>query len=69
MTQTATQYDLEEMVDGASLAEVLSDLAEICSGKASHLAENWQDESAAKIWEEAGKLLDKVSHQTFMLGV
>jgi hypothetical protein len=41
------------MVDKFGLATVLNGLACICSGKADHLDENWQDKRLARAWEKA----------------
>jgi hypothetical protein len=49
---------LETSVDSFSLAQVLESLAEICREKAQHLADNWQDESTAKLWEKAASRID-----------
>jgi hypothetical protein len=44
---------LESMIDSSSLADVLETLAEICDGKAQHIAENWQDHGLAAKWIQA----------------
>jgi hypothetical protein len=44
---------LEALVDAYGLPSVLDSLAEVCSLKASHLAENWQDTATAKLWDRA----------------
>jgi hypothetical protein len=41
---------LEEMVDRVGLSNVLWALEHVCHAKAEHLASNWQDAAAAKIW-------------------
>ncbi|REJ65784.1 MAG: hypothetical protein DWQ31_17140 [Planctomycetota bacterium] len=50
---------LEQLIDSASLQEVLSALAEICHEKADHLRSNWQDESSAKVWERDAQAIER----------
>jgi hypothetical protein len=53
--------DLEALIDGNELREVVLALVTIASGKAEHLRTNWQDSGAAKDWERAACLLEKVA--------
>jgi hypothetical protein len=48
-----TEAALEAMVDKFGLAAVLNGLSCICSAKADHIEENWQDKRTAKAWERA----------------
>jgi hypothetical protein len=49
---------IESIVDRNSVRYVLEALAEVCSAKADHIRENWQDESLAKAWDaEAARVL------------
>ena len=48
------KLELETLVDRCGLSFVLMELSEICGGKSQHLAENWQDASAAKDWATMG---------------
>jgi hypothetical protein len=48
-----TEAALEAMVDKFGLATVLNGLSCICSAKADHIEENWQDKRLAKAWERA----------------
>ena len=49
---------LESLVDQIGLADTIDRLAEVCSAKADHLEDNWQDHNAAVLWGEmAGRLL------------
>lgn len=52
---------LEQLIDRASLQEVLSALADVCHEKAEHLRCNWQDESTARTWQRDGAALDRLS--------
>lgn len=63
MTQQELIQALEPMVDASGLADVVLALARMCNEKAEHLATNWQDASAAKQWDKAASLLDRVSAQ------
>lgn len=54
---------LESIVDKEGLAAVLLDLAEICSQKAQHINDNWQDTVLSKQWEKAGfKINNTAAH-------
>jgi hypothetical protein len=44
---------LEGFVDAFGLATVVDALACICSGKADHIAENWQDQVLSRAWDKA----------------
>jgi len=50
--------ELEGLVDTHGLDKVVATLSEICSGKADHLAENWQDENASEAWARNARKLD-----------
>ena len=43
-------HSLEGLVDATSLGQVLEALSELCSEKAAHVAENWQDKSLERAW-------------------
>lgn len=50
--------ELEPSVDAHGLSMILDALALVCSEKADHVRENWQDEATAKVWEDmAGQIL------------
>jgi hypothetical protein len=51
---------LEALIDQYSLTDVLASLVDICYGKAEHLASDWQDETAAKSWEQDAKIIDRI---------
>ncbi len=55
---------LEAALDASSLADVLEALAEICRDKSQHLQENWQDESAAQLWNKAATRVEVCSAST-----
>jgi hypothetical protein len=44
---------LEGFIDTFGLQIVLNGLACICSGKADHIAENWQDQALSRAWDKA----------------
>jgi hypothetical protein len=61
-----TEAALEAMVDKCGLATVLNGLSCICSAKADHIAENWQDKHLAKAWDRAAvHLMNEVDHSVF----
>ncbi len=63
------EYTLEELVDTHTLAKVLDSLSTMCSGKADHVATNWQDKDLAKRWEVMGRLLDTVANKAQQKGI
>ena len=50
---------IEAMIDKHGLGEVISAIAVICFEKADHLRSNWQDERTAKVWDNAGKAVER----------
>ena len=61
--------DLEDLVDKEGLGAVLLALNEICFTKAEHLRTNWQDDLAAKRWEKAAALLERLGEHQGVKGV
>ena len=55
---------LEAMVDRFGLQAVINSLACICSGKADHIAHNWQDQRSARHWEKAAIHLTNAADDT-----
>jgi hypothetical protein len=59
------QQVLEQLVDEASFAEVLEDLALVARAKASHILQSYNDKVTAKVWstyaEWTIKLCDKLT--------
>ncbi len=57
--RTTNMACLEAMIDASTLAEVCNMLAEVCSAKADHVRENWQDEILADAWDkQAARMLN-----------
>jgi hypothetical protein len=54
----SAKFDLESLIDSTSLSDVVGALSLICSEKAEHIRENWQDYSLARKWDSASKRLD-----------
>ena len=44
---------VEEIIDSKGVDGLLDAIADVCAGKAEHLAANWQDAEAAKRWQNA----------------
>lgn len=61
MTQEELIAKIEPILDGSTLADVLLATARICNEKAEHLRCNWQDDTAARVWDKAAKRIDEVS--------
>ena len=49
------QDTLEALIDTYTLADVLTAISDICYGKAEHLRSNWQDENAARVWQNTAR--------------
>ncbi len=52
---------LESLIDANSVRYVLESLAEVCSLKADHIRENWQDERTAKAWDDQSVRIMEIS--------
>ena len=50
---------LEPLIDKHGMVHVLAGLALICFEKAEHLRSNWQDDNSAKVWDRAGRAIDR----------
>jgi hypothetical protein len=64
MTTTTMQQlkeALERMIDQHGLTLLVSTLGVICSEKADHIRENWQDRTTAKVWDADGHTLDRAA--------
>ena len=42
---------IEEIIDEKDLPELVALIAEVCSLKADHIRENWQDDETANVWD------------------
>lgn len=60
MTRNEMKDQLEALIDGSSLDDVLEMLVEICHEKAEHLRCNWQEEAAAKQWDRWGNRIGRI---------
>ncbi len=52
---------IEPIIDGSSLAIVLSAIAQVCNEKSLHILENWQDSNTAKVWRQAAIQIERLS--------
>lgn len=55
---------LEAMIDKAGVGNLAYAVAKICSGKAEHVAANWQDTAQAKLWLHNARQFEAVAHKT-----
>jgi hypothetical protein len=55
------QDALEDLVDQASLHDVLDALSTICYEKADHVRTTWQDIALARLWITNGTRLDALA--------
>lgn len=51
---------LEALIDVHGLARIVEIVADVCDEKSNHLAENWQDYSAASSWAKIGQKLHNI---------
>jgi glutamine synthetase type III len=63
MNTTETVNRVEAIVDESCLINVIAALAEMCYAKASHLDSNWQDHTAAHVWEKAAIMIDRLNQK------
>lgn len=52
---------IEHYIDVSSVESVLDLVGEICSEKAQHISENWQDQQLAATWDRAAKACFRAS--------
>jgi hypothetical protein len=57
MKDLNTDYVLEEMVDAASVSEVLQVLASICFEKSELIQASYDDQQTAREWEKAASMI------------
>lgn len=60
-SMSVMETKIEEIIDNCGLDNVIAGISAICYGKAAHLRENWQDNSAAAAWDRAAKRLDSLA--------
>ena len=58
MNADTIQYEVEELIDRASLTTVIDAIIQTCHEKANHLRTNWQDKNQAKTWTHDAKILN-----------
>lgn len=49
------ETQLEQLIDSASLVNVLHSIADTCSQKAEHIRVSYDDEGLATLWDERAK--------------
>jgi hypothetical protein len=54
---------LERLVDAHGLLHVLTGLEIMCDEKAEHIRANWQDIVTSKVWNDAGKSINKLARK------
>ena len=54
---------LEGMVDRVGVAHVLYALEYICSAKAQHVSDNWQDQRTARAWERQSRRMQTAARK------
>jgi hypothetical protein len=57
----STLDHLEAIIDKHELTGLCNLIAEVCSAKADHIADNWQDEALACVWDEYAAFFIKAS--------
>lgn len=56
---------IEPVLDLNTMDCFLDALALVCSSKADHIRENWQDEKYAKVWDKYAEETMRMSHRLF----
>lgn len=54
---TPLMQELEPLIDRHGLHGVLESLSQICYLKSAHVAESWQDNELARLWERSAKYI------------
>jgi hypothetical protein len=62
MNEREALAKIEEIVDVLGLSVMLANLGGVCAEKADHLRCNWQDARSAKVWDRAGRMIDRLAH-------
>jgi hypothetical protein len=66
LTPSERESRLEtEHVDADGLSATVSTLAKICREKAEHLRTNWQDETAARLWDKDADVLESITSRLY----
>jgi hypothetical protein len=52
------ENQLEGLIDAHGMFKVLAAIYNVCTDKASHLAENWQDDETSRAWQNGANTLD-----------
>ena len=55
------EADMEEFIDAYGITSLFDVIADIANGKADHLREHWQDETAARDWSKVVAKIDLLS--------
>ena len=63
LTQTEIETLLELIVDRYNIVQVIDMLADVCSTKAHHIEENWNDNSLAMIWYKHASNFAMLAHR------
>jgi hypothetical protein len=54
---------LEQLIDTHGIDFLIDKLSEICHQKAEHLRSDWQDDSAANMWENNAHALENAYYE------
>jgi hypothetical protein len=56
-TKQTISGQIEKMIDGNSLVEILEIVSHVCTEKADHVRTNWQDEDLSNAWGQAADII------------
>jgi len=59
MYNKVLEGELERMIDANGMFKVLAALYSVCTNKAAHLADNWEDDETSRAWQNGANTLDK----------
>jgi hypothetical protein len=60
-TRNETLDQIEALIDRHQLTGLCDLIAEVCSAKADHVVDNWQDDIVAEIWNDYAAFFIKAS--------
>jgi hypothetical protein len=63
---TELEEKIEALIDGGTVYDVIEAVQTVCSLKAEHIRENWQDEKNAKVWDKAATVLSRTLQNDYI---
>jgi hypothetical protein len=54
---------VEKMIDAMGVDQLLHTIAQVCSDKADHIRDNWQDNALAHVWEKKAAQITNLANK------